>query len=117
KEIVADAAAVAADDPYPDLRHVRLPQLERERKLCADHAKMDSPACQKRYANAALTRAQSSSASSWPGTIGITIWLQPALRSASMRWVSSCSVAVKVVRRISSALINGRSSGLTKTKW
>jgi hypothetical protein len=40
--------------------------------------------------------------------MAITSWLQPALRKASTRCFSSCSLAVKVVRRISSAVTNLR---------
>jgi hypothetical protein len=63
---------------------------------------------------ARLIRAQSSIARSSPGVIAITIWFQPAPRKASTRCFNSCSLAVKVVRRISSAVTNLRSSGLTK---
>ena len=43
-----------------------------------------------------------------PGTIGMTIWFQPALHAAPRRagFPLHCSVAVKVVRRISSAEMN-----------
>ena len=54
--------------------------------------------------NARLMRAQSSSARSSPGAMAITSWLQPASRNASTRCLSACSVAVKVVRRINSAV-------------
>jgi hypothetical protein len=40
--------------------------------------------------------------------MAMTSWLQPALRSASTRCFSSCSRAVKAVRRISSAVTNLR---------
>src|SRR6185312_1427649 len=63
------------------------------------------------HANALAMRPQSSIAFSWPGTSWMVNCVKPAARSASMRSLSSFSVAVNDVVRISSAEMNFFSSG------